>query len=59
MTKDLATGKCVTTGKGGDVLGDNTLVNTGESTWTSIMAGVVAITVALGLTLASRKQLER
>lgn len=59
MTKDLATGNCVTTGKGGDVLGDNTLVNTGESTWTGIMAGILAISAALGLTIASRKQFER
>jgi hypothetical protein len=57
MTKDPTTGVCATPGgKGGEVLSANTLVNTGESTLASIVAGVLAISVALGLTMASRRQ---
>jgi hypothetical protein len=67
MTKDNS-GNCVTPGgQGGDegvVLSASTtatpqLANTGDNSLASIITGLVAIVMAVGLTLASRKQLSR
>jgi hypothetical protein len=57
MTKDSKTGNCVTaTVPGGEVLGESTtLVNTGESTIANIVVGALAIGLALGTALLSRR----
>jgi hypothetical protein len=64
MTKDAATGNCVTApitgGTGGDVLGASTtaapqLANTGQSPWAAVVIGLMSLLSTLGLAVTTRK----
>ncbi len=62
MTKDKASGNCITTmltgGRGGDVLGASTteLANTGQSTLGAIIVGLMVIGLTLAASVATRRQ---